>query len=438
MVPQSPKHNPLLKNNTVGEIQFKKTGTQSTAGKPTGNLALMKQLSRPGLLKKQFTHGGEHNPNWRTREAIAARPKAQQQLLSERALETLEVFGHQTQDGQTTPRIDETKLSEEEIFALKLTQSDPKMLNLRFEDFIPASDIVISPKSGMDIDSEIIGEGGQGTIFRARLKGRDGLVAIKCGHTQGILEEFALLKKLAHPSILQAISYSIARDEDNDEEDSGRTVNSADSQGSLGGLKKKSWVFMAAYEMCAGGDLTSYINKYPAKVQDVNFIKNLFVSLIKALAHLHANGYVHCDLKPENILVDGDGNPKLADFGMCQSFSDHMVPQGTPSFLAPEVVQAWFTPTDPHRFTDKIDMFSLGAMALYVITGRYPFHRVTARLKSGVKYTPEELGLLFSPNKKRLNEIARVSKTLSTMIGLCLQQDIESRPSAAALLSQLS
>lgn len=239
--------------------------------------------------------------------------------------------------------------------------------------------------------------------------------------------------------MLKAISFSIARDEDAEDDDSveARTNTSTDSAGSFSALKRQSWVYMAVYELCAGGDLTAYIAKNPKKVTDVTFIKNLFVSLIGALESLHSKGYVHCDLKPENILVDGQGNPKLADFGMCQAFSDNMVPQGTPSFLSPEVVDAWFTPTAPHRFTDKIDMFSLGAMAMYVITGRYPFKRVTARLKSGVKYTAEELGLLFKPNTKRLNEIANVSATLSKLIGMCLKQEAAQRPSAFQLLQAL-
>eukprot|EP01122_Echinamoeba_exundans_P002709 TRINITY_DN1267_c0_g1_i1.p1 TRINITY_DN1267_c0_g1~~TRINITY_DN1267_c0_g1_i1.p1 ORF type:complete len:397 (+),score=85.99 TRINITY_DN1267_c0_g1_i1:205-1395(+) len=394
------------------------------------------------MLKKQFTHGGEHNPNWRTREAIAAIPREDRVIISEGDLEILvpPSQGHQ-KDPSLGPHDEEVLLTQEQLYAQKLAELDPRMRQLRMEHFIPASDIIITPKAGQDIDSEIIGEGGQGTIFRGKLKGREGLVAIKCGHSQGIIEEFALLSSFSHENILKAHAFTIARDDDVDDEDeeglAPRTTASTDSNGTLGFLKKQRWVYMAVYELCGGGDLQSYLDKNPNKVRDVAFIKNLFGSLIAALQCLHDKGFIHGDLKPENILIDKSGNPKLADFGMCQRISNTMVPQGTPSFLSPEVVVAWFTPTPSHHFTDKIDIFSLGAMAMYVITGRYPFKRVTARLRSGVKYSEEELGLLFKLNSKRLKEIGAVSETLAKLISHCLEAEPSRRPSAAVLLQAL-
>jgi serine/threonine protein kinase len=250
-----------------------------------------------------------------------------------------------------------------------------------------------------------------------------------------------LTRVLIPSDILESIAFTIARDEDEEDEDeegvAPRTTSSTDSNGTLGFLKKQRWVYMAVYELCSGGDLQSYLDKHPQKVRDVSFIKNLFGSLIAALQCLHDKGVIHGDLKPENILIDKQGNPKLADFGMCQKISNTMVPQGTPSFLSPEVVEAWFTPTPSHHFTDKVDIFSLGAMAMYVITGRYPFKRVTARLRSGVKYSAEELGLLFKLNSKRLKEIGAVSETLAKLISHCLSPEAAKRPSAAVLLQAL-
>jgi hypothetical protein len=127
---------------------------------------LIKQLSKPSMLKKQFTHGGEHNPNWRTREAIAAIPREDRVIISEGDLEIL-VPATQGQNANAPHGHHDEKglLTQEQLYAQKLAELDPRMRQLRIDKFIPASDIIITPKPGEDIDSEIIGEGGQGASF---------------------------------------------------------------------------------------------------------------------------------------------------------------------------------------------------------------------------------------------------------------------------------
>lgn len=121
------------------------------------NFALIKQLSKPSVIRKQFTHGGTHNPNWRTRDAFAARAREQTEFLSEADIETLSAFQNAPAEVSTAPEVE--TLTQEARYAKKLAELDPRMKNLAVEDFIIASDIVISPKDGLDIDSEIIGEG---------------------------------------------------------------------------------------------------------------------------------------------------------------------------------------------------------------------------------------------------------------------------------------
>lgn len=55
---------------------------------------------------------------------------------------------------------------------------------------------------------------------------------------------------------------------------------------------------------------------------------------------------------------------------MCQRISDEMYPQGTPSYMAPEVLMAWFTPREHHRFSIAADVFSFGVLMVHVLSGK--------------------------------------------------------------------
>lgn len=114
-----------------------------------------------------------------------------------------------------------------------------------------------------------------------------------------------------------------------------------------------------------------------------------------------------------------------------------MIPQGTPSYLAPEVVKAWFSAQELHAFTDRIDIFSLGALAVHATTGKYPFRRLTRRLKEGDALSSREFESQFNLAHGCLQELETVSPTLAHMVELCLQRDPAKRPGARALLGQL-
>jgi serine/threonine-protein kinase Chk1 len=68
-----------------------------------------------------------------------------------------------------------------------------------------------------------------------------------------------------------------------------------------------------------------------------------FYQLMAGIAYCHHQGVCHRDLKPENLLIDGHGNLKLSDFGLCSLFK-HKGQQrklndacGSPPYAAPEV-----------------------------------------------------------------------------------------------------
>ena len=102
----------------------------------------------------------------------------------------------------------------------------------------------------------------------------------------------------------------------------------------------------------------------------------LFLEVLEAVAHAHANSIVHRDLKPPNILVRHDGRVKLLDFGIAKLLEDGHQPgtglqtvEGgramTPEYAAPE--QLTGAPA-----TVATDIYALGVLLYTLLTGLHP------------------------------------------------------------------
>jgi len=79
---------------------------------------------------------------------------------------------------------------------------------------------------------------------------------------------------------------------------------------------------------------------------------------------------VHRDIKPENLMLTGTGLLKIADFGIAHISEQNLTRTGSilgsPNYMAPEQI-------DGGKPTPQTDMFALGAVFYFMLTGRKPF-----------------------------------------------------------------
>merc|ERR1719174_618663 len=84
-----------------------------------------------------------------------------------------------------------------------------------------------------------------------------------------------------------------------------------------------------------GQDLHRYLRTKGAMAKPE--LRRTGLQLLDAVAYLHSCRVVHRDLKPQNILMDGEGNIKIADFGLARTFN---IAQG--ANYTHEVVTLWY------------------------------------------------------------------------------------------------
>ncbi len=149
-------------------------------------------------------------------------------------------------------------------------------------------------------------------------------------------------------------------------------------------------------------------------------VAELGLALTGALAHAHAQGVLHRDLKPSNVLLDGDGRPRLTDFGLArlagrgQSLTATGDLLGTPVYMAPEQAMA-----DKARVGPATDVYGLGATLFALLTGRPPAlgANVTEVLQAVVHDPPP------APHQLR----PAVDRELSRLVLRCLEKAPEDR-----------
>ena len=162
-------------------------------------------------------------------------------------------------------------------------------------------------------------------------------------------------------------------------------------------------------EYLAGGSLRDIIGAHPLDIDAALWIA---YHLAQSLAYIHHQGCVHRDIKPENILfrslpADGGTNgnkqlgqlrPVLVDFGVAAARGEPKLVSGSRLWMAPELQAAYEQsplPVDP-----AWDVYALGLILCYMITGRRPRRR-SYEYASVLAYRDHTLAVLEQELKKR-------------------------------------
>ncbi|KAH7278501.1 hypothetical protein KP509_38G044400 [Ceratopteris richardii] len=202
----------------------------------------------------------------------------------------------------------------------------------------------------------------------------------------------------------------------------------------------KLWIIM---EHMAGGSL------HTGQPLDEASIACILKDLLHALDYLHSEGKIHRDIKAANILLTGNGDVKVADFGvsaqLTRTMSKFKTFVGTPFWMAPEVIQS----SEGHN--EKEDIWSLGITAIEMAKGEPPYAdlhpmRVLFLIPANERVccivSEEEscreaqckraVETLFLNNPPHLDD--HFSRLMKEFVALCLKRNPTERPSAKELL----
>jgi hypothetical protein len=226
----------------------------------------------------------------------------------------------------------------------------------------------------------VAGRGGMGVVYRARQLSLDRVVALKViapalmqddAMRRRFLRESRVAASIDHPHVIP-VYYA----------------------GEEGG------VAYIAMRFVAGDDVRTLVRR-EGGLEPHRAVK-IAGQVASALDAAHAAGLVHRDVKPANVLLGPDDHVYLTDFGLTKHVlseagatrEGHWV--GTLDFVAPEQIRG-------ERVDARADVYALGCLLHYALTGRPPFDRDSdeAKLWAHLSETPPRLSGPLGPILQR-------------------------------------
>ncbi|KAI8537773.1 hypothetical protein RHMOL_Rhmol09G0050600 [Rhododendron molle] len=197
-------------------------------------------------------------------------------------------------------------------------------------------------------DVNKLGQGGFGAVYKGRLlNGQE--IAVKRlarGSYQGDIEfrnEVLLVAKLQHRNLVRLIGFC------------------------LEGTER-----LLIYEFVPNSSLNKFLFD-PNRRDQMDWAKRskIIGGVARGLVYLHEDSQlriIHRDLKASNVLLDGEMNPKIADFGMARLFAVDETQAitskiaGTRGYMAPEYMMYG-------QLSVKLDVFNFGVLVLEILSG---------------------------------------------------------------------
>ena len=153
----------------------------------------------------------------------------------------------------------------------------------------------------------------------------------------------------------------------------------------------------------------------------------LFQKICFAVDAVHRSLVIHRDIKAGNIMIGKDGEPKLLDFGIAKLVDEEQNKENKKTTLSSLMMTlAYASPEQINSttITTTSDIYSLGVLLYYLLTGNLPYdvHRknLTTTIKTINEYTPK----LASKNIRTDSVINKSEKGLVKKLAGELEQII--------------
>jgi serine/threonine-protein kinase len=249
-----------------------------------------------------------------------------------------------------------------------------------------------------------LGQGAMATVYLAEDPALNRMVAIKVIHSHlssnaSLLDRFTVEAKTAaslrNPNIVEIFDYGI--------QDHGQYL---------------------VMEYIDGPNLQFVLNLLGGQPIAPEVCAAIICQAADGLVTAEKFGVVHRDIKPENMMFKSEGVLKIADFGIAHISEQNMTQTGSilgsPNFMSPEQVEG----KKPTHFTD---MFSLGAVFYYCMTGRKPF--------SGANIPTIMRHICDMPHEPVGSVLPGADPFLENLVDTLLQKEPEQRGKGARWLS---